>query len=51
MLILKLCAVLPINVFAARRNKLKEVFIKSKVVPLYAMVALGGRGGIAPTHT
>jgi hypothetical protein len=23
---------------------------KSKAVPLHAMVALGGRGGIAPTH-
>jgi hypothetical protein len=24
---------------------------KSKAVPLHAMEALGGRGGIAPTHT
>jgi hypothetical protein len=24
---------------------------KSKGVPLHAMEALGGRGGIAPTHT
>jgi hypothetical protein len=24
---------------------------KSKAVPLHAMVALGGRGGIAPTHS
>jgi hypothetical protein len=24
---------------------------KSKVVPLHAMEALGGRGGIAPTHS
>jgi hypothetical protein len=24
---------------------------KSKAVPLYAMVAHGGRGGIAPTHS
>jgi hypothetical protein len=24
---------------------------KSKVVPLHAMEAPGGRGGIAPTHT
>jgi hypothetical protein len=24
---------------------------KSKAVPLHAMVAHGGRGGIAPTHT
>jgi hypothetical protein len=30
----------------------KEAFIsKSKAVPLHAMVALGGRGGIAPTHS
>jgi hypothetical protein len=24
---------------------------QSKAVPLHAMVALGGRGGIAPTHS
>jgi hypothetical protein len=24
---------------------------KSKAVPLHAMEALGGRGGIAPTHS
>jgi hypothetical protein len=24
---------------------------KSKAIPLHAMVALGGRGGIAPTHS
>jgi hypothetical protein len=24
--------------------------IKSKAIPLYAMMALGGRGDIAPTH-
>jgi hypothetical protein len=24
---------------------------KGKVIPLHAMVAYGGRGGIAPTHT
>jgi hypothetical protein len=24
---------------------------QNKVVPLHAMVALGGRGGIAPTHS
>jgi hypothetical protein len=24
---------------------------KTKAVPLHAMKALGGRGGIAPTHT
>jgi hypothetical protein len=29
---------------------LPEYSIKSKVVPLHAIVALGGRGGIAPTH-
>jgi hypothetical protein len=27
------------------------VHIKSKAAPLYAMEALGGRGGIAPTHS
>jgi hypothetical protein len=26
-------------------------YIKSKAVPLHAMEALGGRGGIAPTHS
>jgi hypothetical protein len=25
--------------------------VKGKVVPLHAMEALGGRGGIAPTHS
>jgi hypothetical protein len=25
--------------------------LKSKAVPLHAMEALGGRGGIAPTHS
>jgi hypothetical protein len=25
--------------------------VKSKAVPLHAMVALRGRGGIAPTHS
>jgi hypothetical protein len=25
--------------------------LQSKAVPLHAMVALGGRGGIAPTHS
>jgi hypothetical protein len=25
--------------------------VKSKAVPLHAMEALGGRGGIAPTHS
>jgi hypothetical protein len=28
-----------------------SVLIKKKAVPLHAMVALGGRGGIAPTHS
>jgi hypothetical protein len=27
-----------------------EVKMKGKAVPLHAMEALGGRGGIAPTH-
>jgi hypothetical protein len=30
---------------------LKGQIYKSKVVPLSAMEALGGRGGIAPTHS
>jgi hypothetical protein len=28
-----------------------KVKIKGKAVPLHAMEALGGRGGIAPTHS
>jgi hypothetical protein len=28
-----------------------KINIKSKAVPLHAMEAHGGRGGIAPTHT
>jgi hypothetical protein len=27
------------------------VYSKSKAVPLHTMEALGGRGGIAPTHS
>jgi hypothetical protein len=27
------------------------IVLKSKAVPLHAMEALGGRGGIAPTHS
>jgi hypothetical protein len=30
-----------------RNNNNKKI----KAVPLHSMVALGGRGGIAPTHT
>jgi hypothetical protein len=26
-------------------------FTKSKAVPLHTMVVLGGKGGIAPTHS
>jgi hypothetical protein len=26
-------------------------YVKGKAVPLHAMEALGGRGGIAPTHS
>jgi hypothetical protein len=29
----------------------KQKAKQSKAVPLHAMVALGGRGGIAPTHS
>jgi hypothetical protein len=32
-------------------NSKNYVIIKSKAVPLHAMEAYGGRGGIAPTHT
>jgi hypothetical protein len=28
-----------------------DIVSKSKAVPLHAMEALGGRGGIAPTHS
>jgi hypothetical protein len=33
------------------REKCNCIESKSKAVPLHAMVALGGRGGIAPTHS
>jgi hypothetical protein len=35
-----------------RRENLKSHIVKKgKAVPLHAMEALGGRGGIAPTHS
>jgi hypothetical protein len=35
-----------------RRSKCRHRYVnKSKAVPLHAMVALGGRGYIAPTHS
>jgi hypothetical protein len=30
---------------------IREKKVKGKAVPLHAMEALGGRGGIAPTHS
>jgi hypothetical protein len=33
------------------RQKNGKKINKSKAVPLHAMEALGGRGGIAPTHS
>jgi hypothetical protein len=33
------------------RKVLYSVVLKGKAVPLHAMEALGGRGGIAPTHS
>jgi hypothetical protein len=33
------------------KNLLREYKCKGKAVPLHAMEALGGRGGIAPTHS
>jgi hypothetical protein len=36
--------VFPVNIIPTRQKK-------SKAVPLHAMVALGGRGGIAPTYS
>jgi hypothetical protein len=45
----------PKHVAVKKKNKTKGVvkdgIKKSKAVPLHAMVAYGGRGGIAPTHT
>jgi hypothetical protein len=33
------------------RGSLDAVKVKGKAVPLHTMEALGGRGGIAPTHS
>jgi hypothetical protein len=33
------------------RSSQYSLIIKSKAVPLHAMEAHGGRGGVAPTHT
>jgi hypothetical protein len=30
---------------------MKEIKVKVKVIPLYAMEALGVKGGIAPAHS
>jgi hypothetical protein len=35
---------------AVKATQAKQ-FVESKAVPLHAMEALGGRGGIAPTHS
>jgi hypothetical protein len=32
-------------------STLSALIVKGKAVPLHAMEALGGRGGIAPTHS
>jgi hypothetical protein len=40
----------PPAVAASNRHCLIES-VTSKAVPLHAMEALGGRGGIAPTHS
>jgi hypothetical protein len=38
--------------FSTNDKKLSyTVYVKSIAVPLHAMEALGGRGGIAPTHS
>jgi hypothetical protein len=34
-----------------RTNKLSKTLKKNKAVPLHATKALGGRAGIAPTHS
>jgi hypothetical protein len=34
-----------------KRTDKKDVKVKSKAVPLHALEALGGRGGIAPTYS
>jgi hypothetical protein len=38
-------------VCATEAHHLKKSKVKSKAVPLHAMETLGGRGGIAPTHS
>jgi hypothetical protein len=40
------CALSPTTIYYEEQSKKK-----SKAVPLHAMEAHGGRGGIAPTHT
>jgi hypothetical protein len=40
-----------LNVMAEWLTLLRIREVKSKAVPLHAMEALGGRGGIAPTHS
>jgi hypothetical protein len=40
-----------LSVLPARISDEIKSKVKSKAVPLHAMEALGGRGGIAPTHS
>jgi hypothetical protein len=39
-----------LNIFDTHKTNLMQI-CKSKPVPLHAVEAPGGRGGIAPTHT
>jgi hypothetical protein len=42
----------PINIFCGQTAVVLIIKVKKgKAVPLHAMEALGGRGGIAPTHS
>jgi hypothetical protein len=41
----------PKRAVVKRGNNLHRLLFKGKAVPLHAMEALGGRGGIAPTHS
>jgi hypothetical protein len=39
-----------LSLFKKKTGHKSKYVVKSKAVPLHAMVVLGGRGGIAPTH-
>jgi hypothetical protein len=42
---------LTVSANSSERKLSPDPIVKGKAVPLHAMEALGGRGGIAPTHS